>query len=198
MTVKITIEYETVEQAILALGKMSGLGKARRAASAPPVAAAPAPAEPDKGEPSGEVPVAAAPRSRKPRADKGQARGAYAPRQQEAGAGDAAIAAPAVSDKVSEAGVSAAATPAAAPASSTALQEPASREVERAAGPASVAGAGAVPSAEEAQKALEAVFEKKGIDVARRVMSEFGVSRLRDLPEAKRAEFIKAAQAEVA
>ena len=173
MTVKITIEYETVEQAILALGKMSGLGKARRAASALPVAAAPAPAEPDKGEPSGEVPVAAAPRSRKPRADKGQARGAYAPRQQEA----AALVEPATT----------AGAPPAEPKGAP------SAEV-----PVVAASSAPVPTAEEAQKALEAVFEKKGIDVARRVMSEFGVSRLRDLPEAKRAEFIELAKKEVA
>ena len=33
--IRVTLEFATVEETILALGKMSALGKARRAASAP-------------------------------------------------------------------------------------------------------------------------------------------------------------------
>ena len=198
MTVKITIEYETVEQAILALGKMSGLGKARRAASAPVTAAttvgaqgAASPAPEVGNEPA--VPAAPTARPRKPRADKGQARGAYAPRQQEAQA-SAPQGAASISSGADNPAVDAqASTGSALPGTSTAAVAGAP-----AASTPAPAGAAPVPSAAEAQAALEAVFEKKGLDVARRVMSEFGVSRLRDLPEAKRAEFITLAKKEVA
>ena len=48
------------------------------------------------------------------------------------------------------------------------------------------------PTEAETKAALEAYFEKHGPQKAMKVLSDFGVSRLRDLPEGDRAKFIKA------
>ena len=49
-----------------------------------------------------------------------------------------------------------------------------------------------MPTEADAKAALEAYFEKNGPQKAMAKLSSFGVSRLRDLPEGQRAEFIKA------
>ena len=68
--VNIVLEYKSVDEAIVALGKLAG------APSVPSKEAAAAP--------QGAVTDAPATRTRKPRSDAGQERGKYKPRQQEA------------------------------------------------------------------------------------------------------------------
>lgn len=68
MTVQVSITFNSIDQAIVALGKMVG--------------AAPAPHKGAAG--SAQAPVVPAPATRKGRADKGHKRGVYAPRQPEA------------------------------------------------------------------------------------------------------------------
>ena len=175
--IRVTFEYESVEQAIMALGKLAGIAKVRRAAEAPLRDVAP-----DAPEPAaqGSVVAAVLP-ARRGRSDKGKPRGPYKDNA-------AAVPAPAEGDKPQPSGV----VPEAAP--ETKAPEPArAPSVEQTPAPGA-----AVPSAEEAQKALEAVFAKQGLEGARAVMAEFGVSRLRELPEAKRAAFILAAYTEAA
>ena len=168
MTVKITLEYGSVEEAIKALGLLSGLAKVRRAAAATPqpdalLALAPTPTVVT------EAPAAATSitknlvlpdTTKKPRGR---------PRKQEAAAGVTGGA-------------------------------QASRKVETSAdplvpaevAPQTPAAASPVPTEAETKAALESYFEKHGPQKAMAKLSSFGVSRLRDLPEGQRAEFIKA------
>lgn len=207
--IRVTLEFATVEETILALGKMSALGKARRAANAPaplPGAGVDEPAAP----PSAAVPPAP-PAGRKPRSDAGRPRGSY---KKGAGDGkaDANTAAPAPSAPPSPAApemespassVGKDHEPVAAGQNANAAGDRAAagaaevagpgKEAEEAANPESTRSAAPVaPSAAEAQAALEALFNAKGIEAARKTLGAFGVQRLKDLKEADRAAFIAA------
>lgn len=169
--VKITLEYGSVEEAIQALGKLSGLAKVRRAATA--TGAAPSvPSTGAAGE-SAQAPVtaAASTKTRKPRNDAGKPRG---PHKKDAATDLAA--APATTAPVAEGVVGA------APEASTGPQD---------AQPVPVAA----PSVEDAKIALEAYFDRHGPQKAMALLAGFGVSKLRELPAEKRAEFIKACEA---
>lgn len=92
---------------------------------------------------------------------------------------------------------SAAAIPASAAAPVAAPPTAAPVAPEPAASPA--AGAAAVPEAAQpsqadAQAALEAVFEAKGLVVAQGLLKQFGASRLREVKPADYAAFIAAAK----
>lgn len=132
-------------------------------------AAAPAPlANAQKAVAQEPAPAAAAQpkKPRKPRADAGKTRGPH-------GAQPTAPQAPAV-------------TPAAAPASEqgqATQKEPVS------------AAAAPIPKPEDAQAALEKLFNAKGIAVAQEVMGRFGIKRLKELQEGQRAEFIAKCEA---
>jgi hypothetical protein len=69
MSVKVTLEFKSADEAIVALGKLVGIKT-----SAAPAAVA---AGPQGAESPAVVPAAAEPRTRKARADKGQPRGPY-------------------------------------------------------------------------------------------------------------------------
>lgn len=192
MTVKITIEYENVEQAIIALGKMSGLSKARRAASAPlpviPAAGAAVSAPGGAAEaPQGSVTAApAAPRGRKPRSDAGKTRGPY-----KDNAGSPATEAQASAPQ----GAASTGSGPDNPAADAQATGSATTGDSTATAPAPVDGA-PIPTQEQAQAALEKLFNafqpaSVGIDKAKNVLSLFGVLRVRDLPAEKRAEFIE-------
>ena len=122
-------------------------------------------------------------KERKGRNDKGKPRGAQ-PATQEA-------AAPATQERTDKAAtLPSEATPAEA---HKALP---SGEVS----PKAAASSDLISSAEDAQKALETLFNsagnpETGIQKAKDALGKFGVTRIRDLPPEKRAEFIKEATA---
>lgn len=219
--IRVTLEFATVEETILALGKMSALGKARRAANASAPQLPGAGADETAAPPSAAVPPAP-PAGRKPRSDAGRPRGSY---KKGAGDGkaDANTANPAPSAPLSTAApetespahaVGKDHAPVAAGPNANAVVEAGTSSAVgsgTAAGAAEVAGPGkaaeeaanpestrsaapVAPSAAEAQAALEALFNKKGIEAARKTLGAFGVQRLKDLKEADRAAFIKAAK----
>lgn len=138
-----------------------------------PVAQKAAPEGTDKAPPV----VPAASTNRKPRADAGKPRGPH----KNAGA-------PADADPK---GHGSTPTPA-APAPKTAAP-PAPAEGDKPQ-PSGVTPAVAAATEADAQAALEALFNKKGLAEAQRVLGLFGVAALRFLPADKRGEFITKAQ----
>lgn len=61
-----------------------------------------------------------------------------------------------------------------------------------------VIAAGKVLTDADAQAAIEKLFEKKGLEVSRQVLSRFGVQKLKDLKPEKYAEFIDLAEKVIA
>ena len=164
--VKVTLEYSSVEEAIVALGRLAQVAKVRRAAQG--TVGAPAPEEERTDKAVTLAPVAPATK---------KARGR--PRKQEAKE-------PAASgSSTTDPAVAAALPPASAPA---AVSEAPAEELSPA------AQLDLTPTGEAAKAALEAYFEKHGAQKAMKVLADFGVSRLRDLPEGERTAFIKACQ----
>jgi hypothetical protein len=150
MTIKVTLEYNSIDEAIVALGKLIG------------------------------TPLAPV-KERKGRADAGQKRGEYKPRT----GGAAAVGATA------------------SPATATAV---AGKEIGDPVTPTSTpvvpaAAAAAVPSPIEmigdkdadAQTAIAKIYSLKGIAAVQGLLKDFGVNRVRDVPKAKRDDFLKAA-----
>jgi hypothetical protein len=191
MSVKITLEFDTVEESIVALGKLVGI-KARgvKLASQDSTAAAGealtvsalgggAAAEPVKSP-------------RKPRADRGQPREPYGPRNPEANAGAASAPAgtPAPATPATVSAASAAAPQAVAPVAASVPQTAAPAQASTPA-PEKTAPAAAVPTQEDVQKAVEKLFNAKGYDVTHDLLSRFGVKRGKDLAETQRADFIR-------
>lgn len=194
MSIKVTFEFPGVEEAIIALGKLSGLGKARRAANqttGAPAGAAPAhPAQVSVAPPSTPpaAPVTGTPR--KPRADKGKPRGPYNKTDSAAPDADctsrevpAAPAAPVAAEPTPPAPAEA---PIAAPVSSA--------EADAGSPQGPVTGAAPVPTVEEAVKAGEALLAAKGLEAVRALIQTYGVARISAIPAEKRAEFIAKAQ----
>ncbi len=190
---RVTFEFKSPEELIVALGKIYDLGG--RPAKADPAAAAGAAALPDPSETGlgGNVAPAAAPtRTRKPRADKGQRREPYGPRTKDAkGEGASApadTASPTTSGPVVEA---------ASAAAPQAVPSPAAFQMPDAPTPSEP------PSAEAVGKALEALFNAKqeavgpaqATEICVQALSRFGVTRGRDLRPEHRAAFIAHAAA---
>lgn len=174
--VKITLEYGSVEEAIQALGKLSGLAKVRRAAQS----TTGAPTEPNSAADSAKAePALAAPtKQRKPRNDAGKPRGSYkkaAPATSADADGSTQAPEPVQSSEPKTGGTTDAAVPEKVAAPSTTPHSP---------------GA-ASPTEEEAKMALEAYFDRHGPQKAMAVLAGFGVSKLRELPADKRARFIE-------
>lgn len=173
--VKISLEFPTVDAAIVALGKLASV-------------AAVAPAEKKQATPLIPTVVAkeivAKNSGRKPRADKGKERGPY--KTVGAGGNTEASQEPAASPPTPET---------AAPAQASSL----SSVTNQSAIPEGTSGAdkAAAPTEAEAQTALSKVFEKFGLPACQLLLKDHGVSRMRDLPAEKRAAFIAAAEARV-
>lgn len=173
MTIKVTFEFATVEEALVALGKIGGIEAASPAAA----------------------------KERKPRDDAGKPRRPYKARGATDGAGATTTPAAAAKPGDGHEGVtesrteSAPASPAAAPAASSTVPSVAG---PAAVTPAAQAGSTTAPAPtathEQAQAALVKLFETRGTDLTRDVLSRFGVTRLRDLNEAKLGEFKAAAE----
>lgn len=171
MTIKITLEYPSLEHAILALGKLAG-GRAARAASKTETVGAGGTAERASSteRPPAAPTVEVSPTTRKGRSDKGKPRGPY----KNTPAPDVGSSAPAAEADPSTGG-------AAAPEVG----------VTEAEAPAAAQGTGpvAAPSANP-QELLEKLVAAKGIPTAMEVLAKFGVKRLRELPAEKHGDFI--------
>ena len=172
--VSVTLEFDSVEAAIAALGKQMvgapgvtqrgerGADKAKDAGSNPAAGTAPTT------------------RSRKPRADAGKPRGPY--KDAEA----AKAAAPATTSIPPSAGSSAVTDPSNAGVAATSTSTPAD--------PVPVASAPNNEPAvtiEDCRARLEKLFDAKGIVAAQDVLSRFGVKRAGDMKPEQYADFIQ-------
>lgn len=171
--IKVTLEFKSVDEAIVALGKMVG---APQAAVKTGQAHEAAQREPDAGAPTTKP-------GRKPRADKGQARGEYRPRQ---GAEPGSPEHQATTTTTQAAKDEAAATePSPSPSAPTTVT------TEAAVVP--VAGAARTPSIEQCRSYVERVFNGFGMANAISLLGEYGVKRAQELPADKRLPFIEQA-----
>lgn len=194
MSVKLTLEFASEEEAIVALGKLVGLkARAPKNAAAPQAATGSDPASAASGDTtstaaSTAVPpqpaaaaATAAPRPRKPRADAGQPRGPNARTQNavgEAPGGQPSMPpAPAVP------------TEALAPAASVSAAPEQTVQVSPASPAPTSAAAAHIPD-EAVQKAAEKMFFAKGLEDTQALLSRFGVKRNKDLPQDQRQNFI--------
>lgn len=176
MSVKITLEFKGVDEAIVALGKLVG-GKVAQAAAAPVLLAAPEAAKSTASTTEARSHTEAPKRTRKPRADAGKERGPYKTTGE-----------PAASEPAGKA--DSVAVPSAAPATPT--QPAAPERTATAPEPNAQTPAAAGPVSDEAvQKAVEKIFGAKGYDDTFALLSRFGVKRGKDLPQDQRASFIQ-------
>ena len=175
MTIKITLEFKSVDEAIVALGKM---------VAAPQAAVTAKPAPHDTG--SGSV---AAATSRKGRSDKGQKRGEYKPRTSEAGNLPATLK-PGETFNVEPGDGSIVVN--AAPQGQPEAQAQKAQVTDQA------VPAGAAPTIgdkdTEAQAVLESVLAKRGLNDALALLSRYGAKKLRDIPKSMRDEFMQHAK----
>ena len=164
MKVTVSYQYDSVEEAILALGKQAGVAKVRRAAAQPLPDASAQPAAPSPSVPAPAAP-GAAPAKRKPgrpRLPKAEATGSTSSLSGSTTAGDATTTTTPVGD---------------APVTVTTE---------------SVASASPTPSIEDAQKAIERYFDRFGVDKAVALLATFGTTAVRHLSAEQRPVFIAA------
>lgn len=179
MSVKITLDYTNVEEAIAALGKLAGITPVAAVAVQPAV---------EKKE-------------RQPRADRGQPRGPNARTAGEpnaAGASAPVASAPETGSNAPSV-VTAPGKAAEQAANPTATVTPAPT-VAAPQAPAAVTTAPAATVVDDAtiQAGVEKLFNAKGFDDTARVLSRFGVQRGKDLLPVQRAEFLAKVDAVIA
>jgi hypothetical protein len=179
--VKISLEFKSVDEAIVALGKLVGAagpkpvvgGKSGSVAASPPVSdTPPAPAT-----------------SRKPRADKGAKRGAYAPRIEP-------VPPIVVPQPVTNPATEAVTAPGVGSAGDTAVVEKQAdpgKAADQAANPVSTPSTAASVTLEQAQAAMERVYKAKGVDVAKQILARLGTNRVKDILPASLGLFVKMA-----
>jgi pyruvate dehydrogenase E2 component (dihydrolipoamide acetyltransferase) len=181
MSVKITLEFKSVDEAIVALGKLTPEAHAKALAAATQVPAAAA-------APATEAPA----KTRKPRADAGQPRGPYKTTEQNA------VAAGGAPTGTQPTEAPAQSTPAQAPVAPAAAAVPATAAQPQASTPApesAPAAAVVVPTPEQVQAAVEGLYNAKGFDICSEVLGRYGVKRGKDLLPEQRADFIAEAKA---
>lgn len=181
-------EYASVDLAIVALGKLAKVKVDDKQLSLP---LAP------KTEPT-PAQIAATLRSpqdkpRRPRADKGVPRGPYSKGASETGLTQAEQEKAVHDAAVNKADDEARARMQAECDAKVSQQPDAGKPSADGGGPAAPAAA-PVPSQEDVQKALEKLFEARGMDVSRAALSRLGVNRAQDLLPASRAQFIADAE----
>jgi hypothetical protein len=163
--IKVTLEFKSVDEAIITLGKLVEMRNGK------PVLG---PAPESLTEP---LITGAPPATRRSRADKGQKRGSY----KNVAASDAPQGTTA---ETAGAAVPAVQNPGLVPAPTAATPE---------VSPGTQAGTGGqspAPAVEEVQAVLEKLFNAKGANAAIDLLSRFGCKRGRDLLPEQRAEFI--------
>jgi hypothetical protein len=170
--IKVTLEFHSVPEAIIALNAIMNL---------PEVKASPVVATVDKG--------------RKGRADKGQKREPYKPRETNQPAAPAAASS---LSSVANQGAIPAGAPAAENAAVSSPAEVVKAEIQKQQAEHAPVAATIGEKDVDAQKAMEALHGKKGLDACRVLLGQFGVSRIREIPTARRADFLdQAAKAAV-
>lgn len=189
--IKVTLEFVSVDQAIVALGKLAGTGKVQAAAQE--AAVSPSPATPRKG-----------------RSDKGKARGPQSatgaspvegdklqppgevtpPVAPEPNAGGTAPVEGATGSKVGDSEGQAEGRPGAG--GGTVVTDTGNSGDKPATQPSTPteSSSPSAPQPEKVQAALQKLFETKGAGAAIGLLADFGVKRGRDLPAEKHAEFI--------
>jgi hypothetical protein len=199
MMVKISLEFKSVDEAIVALGKLVGAQTAKRIAPAATGDTTPTAAS------IAVPPVSAAPAtSRKPRADKGAKRGAYKDRIELA-------ALPPIATMPQPIPVVASATAhhdaaetsgnalisATDPSNGAQLVAPTlkstSEQAPNGAQPAPATNATPGTTLEQAQAAMEKVYKAKGVDVAKQILARLGTNRVKDILPASLGLFVKMA-----
>lgn len=121
--------------------------------------------------------------ARRGRADKGHKRGEYKPRT-EPSAPEPTVPSPQVSAPPTPAPAAEAPSPADTVKAEIFQQQTAHAPVSATIG----------EKDEEAQKLIAVLNEKKGLDACRVLLGQFGVSRIREIPTARRAEFLEEAK----
>src|SRR5574341_909059 len=169
MSVKVELVFNSVDEAIVALGKIVGTAATVR----------------------GETPEK---RERKGRSDAGKPRGPYNKDTTTGGPSPASVEQPvaAGTSPVASASPTKPAAPeqAAKPAVAPAATAPS--------GTVAAAPAAAVPTPEQVQTALEKLFNAKGFEDCALLLSRYGAKRGKDLKPEQRAEFIAHAEGVVA
>lgn len=165
MSVKVTLEFESVDLAIVALDKLVGTVPLKRAEARASSAPAAVPAT----------------RTRKGRSDAGQARGPY---KDTTGAGAGTVPTASSNGQAAVTDTGNAGTAATLP-STPAEQAPESAVVQSGAHPAPAVGGTPVVSnpavkIELVQAAIQKLYDAKGMVPAREVLSRYGVNAVRD------------------
>lgn len=176
MAVKVTLEFENVDAAIVGLSKLVGTSQASKA-------------QPAKSPDSTVVGQASQPSKRRGRSDKGQPRGSYKvdATTNAAGAGAPAVATDpvTVSAAVTDPGnAGTAATP------TSTVADKVSQATQEAGAPPAVAPAATLTD-KDAQAAVSKLFEAKGLQIALQVLSRFGARVVRELKPTQYAEFVQ-------
>jgi len=166
--IRVSLDFSSVEQAIVALGKLGDVGQKKDSPKTSPTGQIAQAITVSDMSAVDSMPADKKTPKRKGRADKGVKRGSYK---------DTGPAAP------SPAGVETSVVTAADPVPTPVAPATPSPVAPNAA----VAPDAAGPTA---QAVLEKLFDTKGMEVARAVMARFGVKRLRELDPSKHAEFI--------
>jgi len=174
--IEVKLTFVSLYEAIVALGKMVGA----RGTAKPP---------------AGDAPPATV---RKGRADKGHARGPYRHGTENAGASaasdkDVATAGNGTSETTDAGKAAEAATPTSTTSSAPGDAAQPATLSKTAPAPSAPAPVARVPDHKEAQSALEALYNKKGAEVAMGLIASFSIAKLRELPESDRDAFIKKA-----
>jgi hypothetical protein len=168
MMVKITLAFDSVDQAIVALGKLVGTPAAKPASDKP---------------------------ARKPRNDAGQPRGPHASRAAPEKAPTIPVVASATAQPAAENGgnvQSAVPDPSKATdkaANSTSTPAPAPKGAE----PAPATNATPGTTLEQAQAAMEKVYKAKGVDTAKQILARLGTNRVKDIKPEALGQFVKMA-----
>lgn len=192
--IQITLQFNTIDEAIVFLSKQHPVAKVRNAAAIEPIVGAPEKAEATNPPSPGAEPAAPATNKRKPRADAGKPRG---PR----GATNAATGAESGGSPEAQAGQATTLkdeTPVAAPqtAAPTAPAEADNAQPSGVAPSDAAAPTEKPPSAPEAtekdaQDAIQKVFTQQGgPQLALDTLASFGVKRCRDLKPEQRGPFV--------
>jgi hypothetical protein len=194
--VKISLEFKSVDEAIVALGKLVGAQTAKRIAPAATGDTTPTAAS------IAVPPVSAAPAtSRKPRADKGAKRGAYAQRIEPVPPIVAPQPIPVVASATAHHDAAEtsgnALISATDPSNGAQLVAPTlkstSEQAPNGAQPAPATNATPGTTLEQAQAAMEKVYKAKGVDVAKQILARLGTNRVKDILPASLGLFVKMA-----
>lgn len=194
--IQITLQFNTIDEAIVFLSKQHPVAKVRNAAAIEPIVGAPEKAGSTNPPSPGDEPAAPATNKRKPRADAGKKRGSYknveAPVEQVTPAGAVKPAGDGRTVEGQQTPPPAASTPqTAAPTTQEEVTDKGSASTSDAAAPTEKPPSAPEASEKDAQDAIQKVFTQQGgPQLALDTLASFGVKRCRDLKPEQRGEFV--------